>query len=315
MSTQQTSLRLPSFKGLQALIAGALLTILAHGGAALGQEIDTELRLALQRNYSNWKRAMISKDLRGWNAHTSRYRQVMTRNLIVSQKRNWPKSLFAVPISPPETENLRIVEAKSEGNVARLVYYGAVDFRVSSDAPPNNLLMLYFLKDQGAWKFDRSRYFNVLGDERIAGMARNANFSFLKEKEFAMPVSEPKTPGLCPPPYYIGYIWIKSIGYNTTAQFNNFHRTEVDDNVSREVLIGGIREGPNKLTLKVNATEKADRKDVGVRNLEVAVYVNSADKKRPRIRVFHLNPGSSPQSEYDLTVWANAITMQDRSKQ
>jgi hypothetical protein len=274
-----------------------------------GQEINTELRLALQRNYSNWKRAMISKDLTGWNTHTSRYRQTVTRNLIVSQKKDWPRSLFAVPIQPPEVELLRLIEAKADGNVGRLVYFGHVDFRVSDEQPPNSIFMLYFLREDGEWKFDRTRYFNLAGNDRVEKMSKNGSFDFLTEPDFAMPAKAPVTPPLCPSPFYVGHLRIVSMGYETNAKFNNFHDTDVDDTVVNEVLIGGIRKGPNTLKLKVNGSTKATS---GERRLEVEVYVNSNDPDRPRVRVFHLDPGEKVQAEYEFTVWANAVTMQKR---
>ena len=274
------------------------------------QEINTEVRLALQRNYSNWKRAMISKDLRGWNAHTSRYRQTMTRNLIVSQKRDWPRSLFAVPMQPPEVELLRLIEAKAQGNVGRLVYFGHVDFRVSDERPPNSIFMLYFLRENGEWKFDRTRYFNLKGNERVEKMSKNGNFDFLKEPDFAMPKEAPKMPALCPSPFYVGHIRIVSKGYRTNAKFNGFHDTVVDDTASTEVIIGGIRRGPNTLKLKVGAASSPEK--TIERKFEVSVFVNSSERDRPRIRVFHLDPGGKVQGDYELTVWANAVTMQKR---
>lgn len=276
---------------------------------ACAQEIDTKVRLALQRNYSNWKRAMISKDLQGWNAHTSRYRQTVTRNLIVSQKRDWPRSLFAVPIQPPGVELLRLIEAKAVGDMGRLVYFGRADFRVSDQKPPNSIFMLYFLQEGGEWKFDRTRYFNLSGNDRVAEMSKNGNFSFLSETDFAMPKKMPVTPPHCPSPYYVGQIRIVSMGYRTSAKFNNFHDTLVDDTMANEVLIGGIRKGPNTLKLKVDGSPTANS---GERKFEVAVYVNSTERDRPSVRVFHLDPGDRVQAEYEFTVWANAVTMQKR---
>lgn len=304
-----------AFAAFAAYAVCAAAFVLLVPGASLpvaAQEIDTEIRLALQRNYSNWKRAMIAKDLRGWNAHTSRYRQIMTRNLIVSQKRDWPRSLFAVPIQPPDVDLLRLIEAKAVGNVGRLVYFGPVDFRVSEEQPPNSIFMLYFLREGGEWKFDRTRYFNLTGNERVAKMSSNGNFEFLSEVDFAMPAEAPAMPALCPAPFYVGHLRIVSVGYRTNARFNAFHDTIIDDTVSTEVIIGGIRRGPNTLKLKVDGATGALKGSPGERRFEVAVYVNSSERDRPRIRVFHLDPGDKVQGEYEFTVWANAVTMQKR---
>lgn len=298
--------------GIRCQLLGSLLIAfisVVNPQVSHAQEINTEVRLAMQRNYSNWKRAMISKDLRGWNAHTSRYRQTVTRNLIVSQKRDWPRSLFAVPIQPPGVELLRLIEAKAVGNMGRLVYFGRANFRVSDEQPPNSIFMLYFLKEGGEWKFDRTRYFNLSGNDRVENMSMNRNYSFLSEPDFAMPKEVPVTPPLCPSPFYVGQIRIVSMGYRTSAKFNNFHDTVVDDTMANEVLIGGIRKGPNKLTLKVEGATKASS---GERKFEVAVYVNSSERDRPQVRVFHLDPGDRVKSEYEFTVWANAVTMQKR---
>ena len=299
----------PSALGLRRSAIAALATILLTLGTG-AQEIDETVKLALQRNYSNWKRSMISKDLAGWNAHTSRHRQTITRNLIVSQKLDWPRSLFAVSIQPPETRLLRLIEAGADKNIGRLAYYGPVDFRVSDEVPPNNILMLYFRKEKGEWKFDRTRHFNLIGNERVKGMAKNGNFSFLTDPEFRLSGEALPTPPLCPSPLYVGKIRIVSVGYRTTAKFNAFHHTIVDDTIVNEILIGGLRKGPNKLKLKVAGTGGIDpKKKILERKFEISVFVTSKNKKRPAIRVFYLNPGEKVESEYDLTVWANAVTM------
>ena len=274
------------------------------------QGIDPTLKLALQRNYSNWKRAMISKDLRGWQANTCRYRQTMTRNLIVSRKMNWPRSLFAVPIQPPETALLKLVEAAAANDVGRLTYFGRVDFRVSDQPLPNSILMLYFRKEHSEWKFDRTRYFNLKGNQRVKGMAENGNFIFLSEPEFKLNGKAAPVPPFCPSPLYVGQLRIISSGYRTTVQFNAFHHTVIDDTVANQVIIGGLRKGPNKLKLKVEGTDGTDPKKTSPdRQLEVSVFVTSKDKKRPAVRVFHLDPGDKVKSEYDLTVWATAVTL------
>ena len=277
------------------------------------QEIDQGVKMALQRNYSNWKRAMITKDLRGWKAHTSSYRQVMMRNLIVSKRMDWPRSLFAVPLHPPETELLKLVEATSVNHVGRLTYYGRIDFRVTESRIPESLLMLYFRKDKAGWRFDRTRYFNLKGNPRVKTMAESGNFTFLKEPDFKISGDAPPVPPLCAKPLYVGRIKIVSLGYRTTAKLNAFHHTVVDDTLSNEIIIGGLRKGPNNLKLKIEGTGGTDPKTASPdRRLEVSVFVTSKNKKRPSIRVFHFDPGDKIQKEYELLVPVTAGSLRGK---
>ena len=68
---------------------------------------------------------------------------MMVRNTIVSQKRDWPRALFTLAMTPPETRGLRLVGSQQLGAEARLVYHGRIDFQLDDPRrPPDAVLVL-----------------------------------------------------------------------------------------------------------------------------------------------------------------------------
>ena len=61
---------------------------------------------------------------------------MMVRNTIVSQKRDWPRALFTLAMTPPETRGLRLVGSQQLGAEARLVYHGRIDFQLADPRRP-----------------------------------------------------------------------------------------------------------------------------------------------------------------------------------
>src|SRR6476659_5601360 len=123
---------------------------------------DSEVRQELEHTYSAWRSALAARDLQGWARVTASYRQMATRNLIVSQKQLFPDALFNLPMRPPETATLRYLGTKVVGNTAHVAYFGKVDLGLVDPAEiPDNVLILKFIKEATGWKFDTSRLLNL----------------------------------------------------------------------------------------------------------------------------------------------------------
>ena len=70
------------------LMTGFQTPVLAQRPAA------ATLQAQVEGTYSQWRDAMIRKDLRRWQAHTSQRRQTVVRNQIYSERRGFPAALF-----------------------------------------------------------------------------------------------------------------------------------------------------------------------------------------------------------------------------
>jgi hypothetical protein len=288
-----------------------LLLLALTAGFLRSEDPDPELRRTLERIYSSWRQAMVGQDVSGWQQSTAAYRQMATRNLIVSQKQPFPHALFAVPVRPPETSTLRFLGTTVRGNTANAAYFGKVDLGlVEAPQIPDSLLILKFIKESSGWKFDTTQLFNLGSAPEIQAALKNGGrATFLDNPEFAPSGEVPPVPKACPNPDRIGVLQIASFGYATRATVNGFDVATVQDNAEEHLVIGGLKNGDNALVVEarqipVPAGEK--------RSLEINAIILTGDPKRPTIQVFSWKPETHPVTEFQkLTIFVNKITMRE----
>lgn len=272
---------------------------------------DSDLRRQLDRVYSQWRDALISRDFNGWQRSTAAHRQMAARNLIVSQKQPFPSALFVLPIQPPQTATLRLVGSSSKGNTAQLAYFGKVDLGlVESSEIPETLLLLKFVRETSGWKFDTTRVVNLHSAPEIRAALKNGGTAnFLEDPEFALTGEVPPVAKACPPPERVGVLQIASFGYQTTATVNGFEVAKVQDNAEEHLVIGGLRNGDNALILEFKETPVPPDAE---RGLEVNALVLTGDQQKPTIKVFSWKPdGSTVPEVIKLIIAVNRITMRD----
>ncbi len=270
---------------------------------------DTDLRRELEHTYSLWRNAIAAHDISGWQRSTASYRQALTRNLIVSQKQPFPDALFAIPMRPPETSTLRMVKVAAKGATAHLMFFGKVDLGITEASEvPENLLILKFIKDKEAWKFDTTRVVNLSGAPEIrAELKNNASSPYLNEPELNPTGVVPPTPAPCTIPDRIGVLQIASVGYETRAIVNGFEVATVTDNLEQHLVIGGLKDGENPLKLQFKATALPE--DVP-RQLQINALVLTGDESKPTIRVYTWKPeGNTTPETLDQIIHVNKLTL------
>ena len=120
-------------------------------------EVPDNTGLKLKEVYEGWSTSMAENDFALWQKNTAMYRQIGTRNMIVSQKKKWPDSLFDGPVKPPNIGAMELTKVMVNGSTAQLVYYGKADFGVGEEVKiPDGLLFLMFIKEKDGWKFSTS---------------------------------------------------------------------------------------------------------------------------------------------------------------
>src|SRR6478609_6224593 len=102
----------------------ALFTALAASGRASWGQQGPALRTELERAYIAWLAAMRTKDMAGFSASTSRYRQMCLRNEVVSLRQQWPAAVFKSMLQAPDVSKLSFIDATATGDTARAVYFG-----------------------------------------------------------------------------------------------------------------------------------------------------------------------------------------------
>ncbi|MBV6497899.1 MAG: hypothetical protein CJBNEKGG_00113 [Prosthecobacter sp.] len=278
------------------LLVLACLTCAASLPAQSGEEVRPALELA----YARWRSAVEARDAKDWASSITMHRQVITRNMVISQGLAFPKSVFDTMLAPAETRGLRLLEAQAVGDTAHLLYFGKVNMGDAPDVIPENLLMLKFFRENGAWKFDSSKLIQLSTQpERRAKLLAGEPPDFLDLPEFTPPGKAPAPPPLAPVPDHITGCTLQSIGYETTLIVNGQEHF-VNDSIIRLFLTGGLRNGGNSIQLKVK------RLDVP-KEVEPVLVVDMFTKPEARgekgNRVFHYEYKGSQAPSADKTAW------------
>ena len=261
------------------------------------------LRLSLERVYIQWLQAMMQRDAVRWAAVTSRYRQMCLRNQVVSLKQPWPKAIFNSFFRPPDLMKLQFVDAAESGPVARLVYFGRVDFGfVEGEITPENPLMLHFLKEDGAWKFNTLQYINLGSDDDLKREIRAGGRMWLERDDFLLDSTPPEPPRSCPEPYQVATISVLAVGCRAEVELNSgLHRETVENTSAEHVIIGGLRKGANKITVRPTLRPLGYP---GPPRLEIIVMARTGNPERPTARLLNWKiPAGTWKESYDLSVW------------
>ncbi len=268
---------------------------------------DTALRAELERVYHTWRGAMLNRDARAWKQATSRYRQVHTHNMIVSQRQPYPEAVFAVPLKPPDITRLRLLDARAVGETAQLVFFGRIDLGIEVEEVPDNILVLRYIKDPEGWRFDTSRLVNLAGVPDLrASLQQGAQPDFLNEPEFTPPGKAPPVPPVCKPPQYMAAFQIESVGYETRVRINGFDYPPVRDVGINQLVIGGLNRDENALEMAIKPTELAPGEE---RSLEISVMV-VRDPKQPPTPVYRWRTtDASPPAYRKDSIWVNGSTL------
>lgn len=250
-----------------------------------GKEADAGVRAALERAYNQWRAAMVAQDAEAWAAAITKYRQVVTRNLIVSQRRAFPAAVFQAPVDPPTLDGLRLLEADVVGPTAHLLYFGKVNVGGDPSQIPDSILMLKFFKEDAGWKFDSSKMMKMQDQPELLGQLKKGGApDFLDRPEFTPPGKLPPVPKICKSPENVAACTVQSFGYETKMTLNGFGYPTMSDQAEKMLVTGGLNNGANELTLAVKKTEipKGEK-----RLLQVDIFLPPSKAGQSGLRVFH----------------------------
>lgn len=205
------------------------------------------LRPALETTYNSWRQAIVNRDFATWERVTASNRRIEVRNLIYSEKRPFPGSIFNIPAAPPALGSLKFLEATESGPTAKASYFGKVDFQVDG-TPTDNLLVLSFIREGNAWLYDRADFVNLTGLPAVRRELEGGDLSYLKE------TPEARASGHLPPPAipvnpakYIAKVYVFSPGREVQVQINKVSRHRFANAKDAQIVIGGARDGANEI--------------------------------------------------------------------
>lgn len=202
--------------------------------------------------YNTWRLSMIRGNEQAWRASTCRSRQMKVRNLIVSQRGQFPRDFFRYTQEAPNLDNFVFVGALlgCNGNTLSCTYVGKL--QLGDGKPRENAYVLELVLEQGKWKLDQTRFFDLsqLPDVRKRLYAKD--LEILKEQDGFMPYDAiPAVPLACRAPELIGKVFVDCPGRNIEMTINGVSVHEFDDERRADIISGGLKRGQNTITYKI----------------------------------------------------------------
>ena len=270
---------------------------------------EAELRSSLLKVYSEWRSALLAKNLTAWRTCTTAYRQVQTHNLIVSQRLRYPDAIFELPVTPPDPLRLKLLEVEANGPTAHLIYFGKIDLGIGQGDVaeiPENLLVLKYFQDRGAWKFDSTKFINLADNPDMREACVRGNPEFLKHPPFNPPGVVPATPKPCKEPEKAAMLRVQAIGYEVIPTVNGYVGTPIVDTEEQQLLIGGLNRGDNEAVLQIKEIPIPEGEE---RYLEVEAVLMHDQPGQAVTRVFDWIPKVKPvPSSVKLNIIVNNST-------
>ena len=257
-------------------------TLLLTGSRASAQGDVPGLTSHLDAVYQQWRHAMITKNYSSWQAHTAAHRRTSIVNRIHSERRRVSSTLFNLPAAPPDTRSLKLLDVKAKGVTANLIYFGPVDFGVGGK-PPNNLLVLSFVREARGWKYDTADYVNLASLPAVRAQLESGQLDHLKKPEFlpAGAIEEPVVV-LRGPVNYIAKTYVYCPGREVRVMVNGVSRHLYQNTKDSEVIIGGARDGRNEVQFTASKLPGGQ----GTEPMTIRVYLMSQVAGVKPIKIF-----------------------------
>ncbi len=206
--------------------------------------------------YNTWRLSIIRGNEQAWRSATTTSRQVKVRNLIISQKGNFPHDFFKQQPEPPKLENFRFAGALTgcDGRTMAATYVGKVQLGDSQAA--ENAFVLEFVFENGKWKLDQTRLFNLSKLPAVSQRLHARDLTLLREQDGFQPyTSVPRTPAACPSPTLIGKVFVDCPGRDIRMTINGVSEHEFGDERRADVISGGLKRGQNTISYTIDTAE------------------------------------------------------------
>jgi len=249
---------------------------------AAAKQADPALTRHLDAVYQHWRHAMVTRNFRKWKEHTAIHRRTAIVNRIHSERRSVASTLFSLPTPPPDNRTLKLLDLKVKGVTAKLIYFGPVDFGVGGK-PPNNLLVLSFVKEGDRWKYDAADYVNLASLPEARRQLELGDYSHLGKPEFLPEGTVEQAPVVLRAPVkYIAKTYVYCPGREVRVMVNGISRHLYQNTKGSEVIIGGARDGLNEVQFTVNNLPGGQ----GSEPLAIRVYLMSQVAGVKPIKIF-----------------------------
>ena len=232
---------------------------------------DAALQGQLENVYGVWRTAMIKADYPTWTKVTAAHRQMTVKNRLASERRVFPKGIFEVPTAPPVLTGLKAVQVKRNGATAKCVYFGKIDFGVGGE-PTDNLIVIDYVQEATGWKYDVAEFVSLLALADVRAELTKGDLSYIeKTPEFAPTGKVPPIPAVVPVAKYISKVYVFCPGRMVDVTVNKISKHQFGNAKEAELVMGGLRDGPNEITYSVKGVPGGTGKEA----MTIRVYAFS----------------------------------------
>lgn len=240
-------------------VLAAVLPVQAAPAAKAGFGFPDQkaARATAERVYSTWRIGMVRKDETAWRSVTTRARQMKVRNLIVSQKGNFPHDFFHDQPEPPSLDKFAYIGSITGCGNRTLASTYVGNVKLGEGKVAENAFVLLFVYEDGKWKFDQSRMFNLESVPQVKERLHKGDLSVLVEQDGFHPYgAAPAVPSPCGRPQLIGKVFVDSPGRSIDMRINGISVHQFEDERRADVISGGLKRGRNTISYTIKTNEK-----------------------------------------------------------
>lgn len=215
--------------------------------------------------YNTWRLSMIRGNEQAWRASTCRSRQMKVRNLVISQRGQFPRDFFKETQEAPNIDNFVYVGSLlgCKGTTMACTYVGKL--QLGDAKPKENAYVLELVQEQGKWKLDQTRFFDLSQLPDVRKRLYSRDLSVLKEQDGFLPYAQiPAVPAACHAPELIGKVFVDCPGRSIEMTVNGISVHEFDDERRADIISGGLKRGQNTITYKITDREGLKRPGMAI---------------------------------------------------
>lgn len=212
--------------------------------------------------YNTWRVSHSNGgNLVAWENCTTRSRIRKVRNLIISQRGQYPQDYFREAQYMPSLDHFTYVGAVAscEGRTLAATYFGKMQLG-ENGKPEDAAFVVLLVQEDGRWKVDQTRFFTLtrIPEVRKRLLARDTKV-LLEQDGFHPYRAIPSAPPLCPAPQLIGKIFVDCPGREIDLKINGISMHEFYDERRADVISGGLRRGANTISYTIRDLDGKER--------------------------------------------------------
>jgi len=232
---------------------------------------DKQLVSHLFKVYDSWREAMVTKNPKAWKQNTSTARIINVRNRIWSERRAFPQSVFDIPIAPPDIRKLKALRVRVNGETAKAIFFGKVDFGVGGQ-PTENVFVVSYVREQDRWKYHGGEYVKLDLIPAVKKQIQAGDYQYFDQDDFQPEGEVPLIPkAVTHPVLAIAKVYVFCPGREVSLKVNDFSEHLFQNDKRAEIVLGGARLGKNTIDYSIKELPGGDPKSP----LTIRVYLMS----------------------------------------